>query len=267
MDASTYELLEITVEAGIAVATLSRPEKLNALSGDGHRELGRFLRDVMDDDSVLVAVLAGKGRAFSVGGDREWVQSLSGSYEERRRGERDARELIYAALDCDKPVVSALQGLAMGGGAAFALMADVIIAERGVRISDGHVAGGVAAGDGGALLWPLSVGIVRAKRFLLTSDWITAAEAERIGLVTEVVDDGSGLDRAMEYARRLAAGPQVAIQSTKRATNMHMRARVADVFELSLAYEIDTMGSPVVAESIAKAIRGVGGALIDQETV
>lgn len=237
--------------AGVALIRLSQPDSLNALDARGHSSLGRALRAMTAAPDVRVVLLHADGSSFSVGGHREYMESLGASAEERASTMVDAREIVLAHIDCDKPVVAVIQGAVIGGGAAFALFSDIIVAEQSTRIADGHTRVAMAAGDGGALIWPLAVGLTRAKRFLLTSDWLTAVEAERYGLVTEVVADGDGYERGLSYAHRLAAGSQRALRHTKRALNMHLRARAADVFELSLALEMESASHDEYREALA----------------
>jgi len=141
----------------------------------------------------------------------------------------------------------------MGAGAAFALLCDFVIMEEHAMLADGHIRAALAAGDGGALIWPLAVGITRAKKYLLTGDWITATEAERIGLVTEVVPKGESVERAMAIARRLAAGPQTAISFTKQAVNSWLKLAVAPAFDYSLALE----GLTMKLDDVPKALKGL----------
>jgi enoyl-CoA hydratase len=224
VDYSEYDYLDVTVEDGIALIRLDRPEILNACDIDDHAELARILRDIARDDDVRVAVVTGNGRAFSVGGSYDLLEAAMDDVgDARARVFADGREMILSHVELDKPVICALNGYAMGAGAAFALHCDFVIADRSAKLADGHVRAAIAAGDGGTLIWPLTAGLIRAKRYLLTGDWISAEDAVACGLYTEVVDDGQCLARAMEYAERLAAGPQQAIRLTKRALNQWLR--------------------------------------------
>ena len=127
-------------------------------------------------------------------------------------------------LSADKPVVSAINGVAVGAGLAVALMADISIMGESARVSDGHARLGVAAGDHAALLWPLLCGMAKAKYYLLTADFIDGPEAERIGLVTKcVADDRGRYPRRWPWPRRLAAGSATAVQWTRRVMNHWLR--------------------------------------------
>jgi len=240
MDYSGYKFLAIDVKDGIAFITINRPEKMNATDREGHGELPKILRDLALDDEVKVAVVTGAGKAFSIGGDLEMMEQMNAHPEQLIGLLDEARELVNAHIDLEKPIIAAINGYAMGAGAIFGLLCDFVIAERKAKMADGHVRAAVAAGDGGALLWPLTMGLAKAKRYLLTGDWITAEEAERVGLITEVVENGESLKRATQIAKRLVAGPQTAIRYTKRALNQWLRMGGAAVFDYSLALEMMT---------------------------
>lgn len=252
-DYDGYRFLKITVRDGVAFILIDRPDRLNACTLDGHAEFSRILRQIADDEAVNVAVVTGAGTAFSVGGDLDLLDGLiDGPEGDTERLFNDARELVLAHVDLDKPVVAAVNGHAMGAGAAFALLCDYIVMERQAIIADGHVRAALAAGDGGALIWPLTVGLTTAKRYLLTGDGINAVQAAQLGLVSEVVDEGEGWTRATAVAARLAAGPQRAIRYTKRSLNQWLRLGVGTAFDYSLALELRTMGTGEAADAIRR---------------
>ncbi len=238
MDYQKYQYLIVDVREGIATVTINRPQKANAVNRELHSELGMILRDLAQDDDVRVAIVTGAGRIFSVGGDLDLLDYQNTHPEELGNTLEEARELVYAHIDLEKPIIAAVKGIAMGVGLTFAILCDFIIIERQTKIADGHIRAALVAGDGGAMMWPLTVGLTRSKRYLLTGDWINAEEAERIGLVTEVVEEGQSLKRATQIAERLAAGPQTAIRYTKRALNQWLRLGAITAFDYSLALEL-----------------------------
>jgi len=243
-DYDDLRFLDVRIAAGVAVVTLGGGEPGNAISFEGHAEMSGILPRLGSDDRVDAVLLTGAGAAFCVGPTAEFMARIeSGEPGVRARLLEDVRLLVQGHIECEKPVVTALNGPAGGGPLAFGLLADVVIAERHVIFSDLHVAAGVAAGDGGVLIWPLAMGLLRAKRHLLTGDPLTAEEAERLGLVTEVVDAGASLERAMVYARRFAAGPRRALRHTKRALNQWLRIGMP-AFDASWAGEILTLNLP-----------------------
>lgn len=238
MDYSDFEYLDIDVRGRIAYVTLNGSERGNAFDGTGHREMAHVMRRIALDEDVRAVVLTGDGRAFCVGPTEERLAEItSGDPAVAYRALTEVREMVSSAIDCDTPVVAAVNGPANGSALTFALMADVIIVERQVTLRDAHVLASLTAGDGGVLTWPPAMGLVRAKRYLLTGDPLPAEEAQRLGLITEVVDTGSSLARATEYAERLVAMPQMALRTTKRALNQWLRAGAVTAFDVSVAFE------------------------------
>src|SRR5436309_1434575 len=173
---------------------------LNAVDHDVHRELADVWLAVDRDPDVNVALLQGAGKAFSAGGSFELIDSIIGDYAVRTRVLREARDLVFNVINCSKPIVSAIHGAAVGAGLVAALLADVSVAARGARIIDGHTRLGVAAGDHAAICWPLLCGMAKAKYYLLTCETLSGEEAERIGLVSLVVDDDQVQAKALEVA-------------------------------------------------------------------
>ena len=152
---------------------------------------------------------------FSAGGDFDMIDDIIGGFEDRATVWREARDLVYNTINCSKPVVSAMEGPAVGAGLVVGLLADISIAGRNARIIDGHTRIGVVAGDHAAIVWPLLCGLAKSKYYLMLCEPMSGEEAERIGLVSLVVDDGQTYAKALEIARRLKAGSRTALQWTK----------------------------------------------------
>lgn len=238
---------------GVLLITIDRPERLNATDERLHSELAHVWRDVAQDRETAVAVITGAGRAFSAGGDLEMVTRLSGDYRRVAAMAGEAAELVLSMLDCETPIVSAINGTAVGAGLAVALMADISVIGEGVRLTDGHLRLGVGAGDHAVLLWPLLCGMAKAKYYLLTAAFIDGREAERIGLVSRCVPDGRELEEALELASGIATGPRQAARWTKRTLNHWLRAAIP-AFDASVAYEMLTFMGEDVREG-ASALR------------
>ncbi len=232
---------------GVLLITLDRPEAYNAADEQMHGELARVWRDVDADDDVRVAVITGAGKAFSAGGDLAMVERLAGDYDRVSHMLGEMSDLVYNLIDCSKPVVSAINGAAVGAGTVAALLADVSIAAEDAKIGDGHVKLGVAAGDHAAIIWPLLVGMAKARYYLLTGEMVTGAEAERIGLVSKALPRDQVLDEALRVAEVLATGSQPAIRWTKKALNNWLRS-FGPHFDQSAAYEMLTFLGPDVVE-------------------
>jgi enoyl-CoA hydratase len=249
-----YEGLEqLRVERhsdGVVLVTIDRQASLNAVDEGLHRELSAVWRSFDADPLARVAVVTGAGDAFCAGGDIAMLEEMTESYEAALTQLRDAGAIVRAMVECDKPIVSAINGVAVGAGLAVALLADVSIIGETVRLSDGHARVGVAAGDHAVVLWPLLCGMARAKYHLLMADFVDGVEAERIGLVSRCVPDSDVLAVALDVAERLAASSQPALQFTKHALNHWLRAAMP-AFEHSLALEILGFLGPDAREGVA----------------
>lgn len=223
--------------------------KLSTADHRLHRELADIWRDIDTDPETRVVVIRGEGKGFSGGGDLDLVQQMADDFEVRARVWREARDLVYNIVNCNKPVVSAMHGAAVGAGLVAGLLADISIAARDARIIDGHTRLGVAAGDHAAIVWPLLCGMAKAKYYLLLCETVSGEEAERIGLVSLCVDEPQLMERAFEVALRLARGSQTAIRWTKYALNNWLR-QAGPSFDTSLALEFMGFAGPDVREGI-----------------
>ncbi len=224
--------------------------RMNTADTVMHDELGRVWRDVDADKRVNAVIITGAGSFFSAGGDFSMVQAQIDDYAARVRGWKEARDLVYNCINCSKPVISAMRGVAVGAGLVCGLLADVSLATKDCRILDGHTRLGVAAGDHAAMIWPLLCGMAKAKYYLMTCDTLLGAEAERIGLITEALDDDALDGRAMAIASRLAEGAQTAIRMTKYSLNNWLR-QAGPTFDASLAMEFLGFDSSDVREGLA----------------
>jgi enoyl-CoA hydratase len=232
-------------DAGVLLITMNRPEKLNATDERLHSELASVWREVGRDRDARAVVVTGAGRAFSTGGDLEMVERMSGDYRRVAAMAGETAELVLTMIDCEVPIISAINGTAVGAGLAVALTADISVIGESVRLTDGHIRLGVGAGDHAVLLWPLLCGMAKAKYYLLTSDFIDGREAERIGLVSRCVPDAQVLEEALRIAERIASGPRQAARWTKRTLNHWLRTAVP-AFDASVAYEmLSFMGEDV----------------------
>ncbi len=238
---------------GVLLVTINRPEVLNAANARLHWEFTQIWPAVDADPKTRVVVVTGAGKAFSAGGDLSLVEDMAGNPDALTRTMREASDLVYNMINLDKPVVSAINGVAVGAGLVVALMADVSIIAETARFTDGHTRLGVVAGDHAAILWPLLCGMAKAKYYLLTADFIDGREAERIGLVTMSLPPDQVLPKALEVADRLARGSQISIRWTKRALNNWLR-QAGPIFDQSLALEMLSFSYPDVREGV-KAIR------------
>lgn len=227
----------------LLIVTIDNPaSEMNVVDEAMHHELTRLFVSLRGEREARCILLTGSGRAFSAGGDFSWFPTLRGAdrLEELRL---DARRLIWDLLDVHLPIVCALNGHAAGLGASIALFCDVILMADTASIGDPHVRMGITAGDGGVVAWPMAVGPSRAKEYLLTGDPVPAVEAERIGLVNHVVPSDELRERALGFARRLAANAPLAVQYTKQSVNASIKQQLNVAFDRSTALELITLQS------------------------
>jgi enoyl-CoA hydratase len=251
MDLTRYQYLKLERQPdGVLLITLNRPDVLNAAHEQMHTEMAAIWPDVDADEQTRVAVVTGAGRAFSAGGDLAMVERQAGNYGMVSAMLKEMGDLVLNMANCTKPIVSAINGVAVGAGLVVALMADISICATDARLGDGHVRLGVAAGDHAAIIWPLLCGLAKAKYYLLTGEMVTGAEAERIGLVSKALPSDEVLTEALRVANHLASGPQQAIRLTKRALNGWIRD-AGPIFEQSAAYEMLTFMGEDIREGLA----------------
>lgn len=238
---------------GILWITINRPEKLNATDAATHNALSRIWLDINEDPDTRVAVITGAGTAFSAGGDLDWIDTMIENYDGMRVALKEAGDIVYNMTRCEKIIISAINGMAVGAGLAVALMADISVIADDARFTDGHIRLGVAAGDHANIIWPLLCGLAKAKYYLITSDFIDGKTADAIGLVSKSVPAEELVDEVMRIATKVATGPQDAARFTKRAMNLWVQ-QAAPAFDASLALEMLTFMGPDAAEGAA-AIR------------
>jgi enoyl-CoA hydratase len=235
-----YQTIATELEGRILKVTLNRPDRMNALDIVMHEELGELFGRIERDDDVDIVVLTGAGKAFCVGADFSQMEEnlARGGYEDGHPGLLDgSARMARSILAVRQPMIAAVNGHAIGLGATLALFCDIVFMAEAARIGDPHVKAGIVAGDGGPVLWPMLVGMNRAKEYLMTGDLLPATEAERIGLVNYVVSGEELQEAAMGMARRLAEGAQIAIRFNTRLVNKELEDRVNRVYDLALALE------------------------------
>ena len=251
MQYSEYQHLLFDLKPnGVLTITINRPEVMNATNARLHWELTQVWDTVAADDDTNVVVVTGAGKAFSAGGDLNWVEGQVGDSAGVQRIQKEAADIVYRLLALEKPVISAINGVAVGAGLAVALMADISVMSETAKFTDGHVKLGVGAGDHAAIIWPLLCGMSKAKYYLMTAEFINGVEAERMGMVSLCLPLEEVLPKAMEIADKLAAGSQQAIRGTKSTLNGWMQM-AAPIFDNSLRMEMLCFLGEDAAEGIA----------------
>ena len=251
MDYSGYDrLLFERRPDGVLLITMNRPEVYNAADEAMHKQLATVWTDISRDEQTRAVVITGAGRAFSAGGDLAMVARQAGDYQRVASMLGEMSDLVYNLINCEKPVISAINGVAVGAGLVVALLADISVCAADARLGDGHVRLGVAAGDHAAIIWPLLCGMAKARYYLMTGEMVTGQEAERIGLVSKALPREEVLEEALRIAGVLAAGSQHAIRWTKKALNNWLRT-AGPAFDASAAYEMLSFMGDDVREGLA----------------
>src|SRR5437763_860705 len=252
MDYSEYRELRIRrLEPGILEIVMRAEEgKLSVTTARMHAEMARVWLDVDRDPETRVAILRGEGRGFSAGGDLKVVEEMTRDFAVRARVWREAKDLVYNLINCSKMIVSAMHGPAVGAGLVCGLLAAILLAAKNARLIDGHTRLGVAAGDHAAINWPLLCGMAKAKYYLLLCEQISGEEAERLGLVSLACEEAELQAKALEVARKLAAGAQTALRWTKYSLNNWLRM-AGPAFDASLALEVLGFTGPEAKEGLA----------------
>ena len=247
---SKYKALKLDSPSDrILRISLDNPKSLNSLDAEGHRELTYIWRDIDEDDEINAVILTGKGRAFSAGGDFGLIEDMIDDHKIRAKTWKEARDLVYNIINCSKPIVSAINGVAVGAGLVAGLLADISIAGKSAKIVDGHTRLGVAAGDSAVINWPLLCGMAKAKYHLLLCEPMDGTEAERIGMVSLCVEDDELQDKALNIAERLRDSAPAATRWTKYALNNWYRM-AGPSFDASTALEMLGFASPEAVERV-----------------
>jgi enoyl-CoA hydratase/carnithine racemase len=243
----TYDLPpELTVEADgpIRIVHLDRPDDLNATNHDLHRGLADLFPQLDADADARVAVITGRGRAFSAGGDFAYLDELTKDEALRQQTLVDGRRIVTGMVHCRLPVVAAVNGPAVGLGCSIVALSDIVYMAESAHLADPHVMIGLVAADGGPVTWPLLTSLQLAKEYALTGDRIPAERAAAIGLVNHVCPDDEVLEAALACARRIAALPQRAAEDTKRILNLHLERAVLATLDFALTAEERSFRSP-----------------------
>ena len=221
-------------DTGIATITLNRPERLNALTFEVYRELTDTFSALRDEKDVRVVVITGSGRAFCSGGDvRDIIGELfARNMEGLLEFTRMTCELIRNMRALPKPIIASLNGTTAGAGACIALASDIRLANEDAKIAFLFIKVGLSGADmGAAYLLPRVVGLTKASELLYTGDFVSAPEAERIGLYNRVVPADQLAETTREFAERLTKGPAFALAKTKEMLNRELNMNLDTALE------------------------------------
>jgi enoyl-CoA hydratase len=234
----------VEVRNGIATVTFNRPEWLNAIDSRAHYELEELWIDIARDRDIRVVILTGAGRAFCAGGNIKEMIDIHGTptgWTTALRAVSSSPRILDNLLNIEQPIIAAVNGDAIGLGATLALFCDIVVMSETAKIGDTHVRVGLSAGDGGTVIWPMLVGMARAKEFLMRGRLINGTEAERINLVNYAVSADQVMPKATEIADDLNTLPPLAVRYTKRPLNKVVRQQFNLAMDSSIALEMLSM--------------------------
>ncbi|MFC7218362.1 enoyl-CoA hydratase family protein [Streptomyces polyrhachis] len=241
-----WEHLRVAAEDGVVTVTLDRPAKLNALTFGAYADLRDLLAQLARSGGVRALVLAGEGRGFCSGGDVDEIIGATLALDTAGLLDfnRMTGQVVRAVREAPFPVVAAVHGVAAGAGAVLALAADFRVADPTARFAFLFTRVGLSGGDmGAAYLLPRVVGLGHATRLLMLGEEVGADEAERIGLISQLTQEGGADEAAQQLARRLADGPALAHAQTKALLTAELDMPLAAAVELDAATQALLMNS------------------------
>jgi enoyl-CoA hydratase/carnithine racemase len=243
----TYDLppsIEVEADGPVRIIRLNRPDQLNASNHELHEGLAALWPQLDEDTDARAAVLTGNGRAFSAGGDFDYLRELTEDTDLRAQTMVSGRRIVTGMVACKVPVVAAVNGPAVGLGCSLVALSDIVYMAESAHLADPHVAVGLVAADGGPITWPLLTSLQLAKEYALTGERIPARRAAEIGLANHVCPDDAVFDEALACARKIAALPRQATQDTKRILNLHLERAVLATLDFALTAEERSFTSP-----------------------
>jgi enoyl-CoA hydratase len=246
--------IDVAADGPLRIITLNRPDALNAVNDALHTGLARLWPRLSDDHDARAAVLTGRGRAFSAGGDFEYLDELSRDAALRAKTIAHGRDLVLGMARCRVPIVAAVNGPAVGLGCSLVALSDIVYMAETAYLADPHVQIGLVAADGGPLTWPLHTSLLLAKEYALTGARIPAARAAAIGLANHVVADP--LAEAIACAQRIAGLPRQAVESTKRILNVALERAVLATLDFATTAEEQSFTTDDFRAILAKLTEG-----------
>ncbi len=235
--------IDVTADGPVRVVTLDRPDVLNAVNEDLHTDLAALWPALAKDTDAAAVVLTGAGRAFSAGGDLDYIRRFPDDPGLRRRTMDEAQQILWSMVRFPLPVIAAVNGPAVGLGASLALACDIVLVSEHAFFADPHVTVGLVCGDGGAALLPLVAPLLRAKELLFTGDRVAPEVAVELGMANRIVPHDDLFAEAMTLAHRIAAQPRFAVQATKRAIQLGVEQAISGVVESAARAEEESMAT------------------------
>jgi enoyl-CoA hydratase len=243
----------VASDGPVRIVTLNNPDDANAVNNRMHTAFTRLWTTLGEDADARAVLITGTGDYFSAGGNLvEWLQTHVENPVTRRAGMRDARRIVRDMIDFPLPIVAAVNGPAVGFGCSIAVLCDIVLMSDRAFFADTHVASGLVAGDGGSVLWPLLMSLLKAKEYLLLGERIKADKAVELGLANRVVPHDEIKQEGLALAHRLAALPPRAVQDTKRTLNLHAQRAIAGILEYGISAETECFTTPEHRAAIDK---------------
>ena len=252
---TAYDLpsvIEVDVDGPVRVVRLNRPEHLNATNHELHKALADLFPQIDADTGARAVVLTGNGRAFSAGGDFDYLGALASDTNLRHETLEDGRRIVVNMVRCRVPLIAAVNGPAVGLGCSLVALSDIVFMAENAYLADPHVLLGLVAADGGPVTWPLLTSLQLAKEYALTGERIPARRAAEIGLANHVCADEEVLEQSLGCARRIAALPQGAAEDTKRILNLQLERAVLSTLDFALAAEYRSFDSKELRASLER---------------
>lgn len=238
IDFSKYpDSLKLDLTDNVLTISLNNPDMRNAILPEMDEALTRIFWEADRDPAVRVVVLTGEGKSFCAGGDLAGMQAGLDNINNFVVGCKNGKRILQSMTDCDKPIVARVQGDAVGLGATLALFSDIVVASENARFGDPHVKVGLVAGDGGAIIWPSSIGLAQAKYFLMTGDLVGAREAQAMGLIAKVTTEAELDGEVTRIVDKLNNGALQSITFTKHVLNIGLRQLFASSIDAGFALE------------------------------
>ncbi|WP_405831171.1 enoyl-CoA hydratase/isomerase family protein [Streptomyces sp. NBC_01176] len=257
---SLDSLIRHATDSAVSWITLDRPEAMNALTWDQRERVITLLASASADPDVRAVVITATGRGFCAGADLRGApaagERIPGDVARTLR--LGAQRLVAAVLDCEKPVIAAVNGTAAGLGVHLALACDLVLAAEPARFIEVFVRRGLVPDGGGAYLLPRLIGPQRAKELMFFGDALTARDAERLGLVNRVVPPEELERTARAWAERLAAGPTRALALTKQLVNASLDTDRTAAFAAEAAAQEINMTTTDAKEGVASFVERRG---------
>jgi len=257
--ADPEQALTVAADGAVRIVTLNRPQAFNAADEVLHGELASIWRELDADPEARAIVLTGAGGAFSGGGDLHLLQRMTHNTEVRAAIMAEAADIVRGMTSVRAPIIAAVNGPAVGLGCSLASMSDIVLVEEQAYFADPHVALGLVAADGGAVLWPLLTSLLRAKEYILLGDRLSAADAVQIGVANRVVPTGTSVGAAIALGHRVAALPPQAVRETKALLNQAVRNAVDSLLPGALAAESASFEEPAFRANLENMLQRKSG--------